>query len=175
MSNRARLARLEALFRAGGGPEAALRTALADPSATLSFAADRGWIGPDGRTAPTPQPDQVTTPVGSPTAWWPASPTLRTPDAPRCSLTSLTPELRVGIEHARLDALLRAQVRELRESRLRLVEAADEERRSIERDLHDGAQQHVLALGYDIRRELTDAPSDRALQQCPGHDHRAAR
>ena len=166
LSNQARLSRLEVLFRSGGGPEAALCTALTDPSATLSFAADRGWIGLDGLVATPPRPDQVTTPV------WIADALVarfaHAPDAGRAEMlaTTLTPELRVGIEHARLDALLRAQVRELRESRLRLVEAADEERRRIERDLHDGAQQHVLALGYDVRRELTGTPSDAALQQC---------
>jgi signal transduction histidine kinase len=166
LSNRARLARLEELFRAGGGPEEGLRAALSDPSATLSFAADRGWLGPDGAVAPPPRQGQVVTPV------WVAGTLVariaHAPDAGRATMlaTSLTPELRIAIEHARLDALLRAQVRELQESRLRLVEAADEERRRIERDLHDGAQQHVLALGYDIRRALATAPADPALQEC---------
>ncbi len=40
---------------------------------------------------------------------------------------------------------------ELRRSRLRLVEAADEARRRLERDLHDGAQQRLIALGLDLR------------------------
>jgi signal transduction histidine kinase len=165
-SNRARLARLEELFRSGGGPVEGLRAALSDPTAALSFAADGGWIGPDGTVAPTPGQDQVVTPV-----WVAGSLVARiahAPDAGRVTMlaTSLTPELRIAIEHARLDALLRAQVRELQESRLRLVEAADEERRRVERDLHDGAQQHVLALGYDIRRALATAPADAALQEC---------
>ncbi|MEM8705856.1 MAG: histidine kinase [Actinomycetota bacterium] len=38
------------------------------------------------------------------------------------------------------------------ESRRRLVQTADEERARLERDLHDGAQQHLVALGIDLRR-----------------------
>src|SRR3712207_5662792 len=40
---------------------------------------------------------------------------------------------------------------ELRHSRARLVEAADEARRAIERDLHDGAQQRLVALALELR------------------------
>jgi signal transduction histidine kinase len=50
------------------------------------------------------------------------------------------------IERARLEAERSARLVELRESRARLVEAADAERRRIERDLHDGAQQRLSAL-----------------------------
>jgi PAS domain S-box-containing protein len=41
---------------------------------------------------------------------------------------------------------------ELRASRVRIVEAADAERRRIERNLHDGAQQHLIYLGLAARR-----------------------
>jgi signal transduction histidine kinase len=50
------------------------------------------------------------------------------------------------LERARLDAELRASQAELAASRIRLVEAADAERRRIERDLHDGVQQQLLGL-----------------------------
>jgi signal transduction histidine kinase len=51
---------------------------------------------------------------------------------------------------------LRRQADELRESRARVVAAADAERRRIERDLHDGAQQHLIGLVVNIQvaREL---------------------
>jgi signal transduction histidine kinase len=42
-------------------------------------------------------------------------------------------------------------VEELRVSRLRIVEAADDARRRIERDLHDGAQQQLVSLALDLR------------------------
>jgi signal transduction histidine kinase len=50
------------------------------------------------------------------------------------------------LERARLEVERAARIDELRESRARIVEAGDEERRRIERDLHDGAQQRLAAL-----------------------------
>src|SRR5450631_486369 len=54
-------------------------------------------------------------------------------------------------KNERLDAELRASVAELRASRARIVQAGDEQRRRIERDLHDGAQQRLMALGINLR------------------------
>ena len=47
---------------------------------------------------------------------------------------------------------LQREVAELHRSRKRLVEAADADRRAIERALHDGVQQHLVALAVDLRR-----------------------
>ena len=58
---------------------------------------------------------------------------------------------RVAIDNERLGAVLLAQLRELRESRTRIVEAGDATRRRLERDLHDGVQQRLLALTFDLR------------------------
>jgi signal transduction histidine kinase len=57
---------------------------------------------------------------------------------------------RIAIENERLQAEVRAQLEDLRASRARIVDAADAERRRLERDLHDGAQQRLLALCYDL-------------------------
>jgi signal transduction histidine kinase len=57
----------------------------------------------------------------------------------------------LAIENARLHADMRAQLSKVQESRVRIVEAADEERRRIERDLHDGAQQRLVALALQLR------------------------
>jgi signal transduction histidine kinase len=57
----------------------------------------------------------------------------------------------LAIDNERLKAELRARVEELRVSRLRIVEAADDARRQIERDLHDGAQQQLVSLALDLR------------------------
>ena len=65
-------------------------------------------------------------------------------------------------ENERLGAELRAQVKELRESRARLVEAGLAERRRLERDLHDGAQQRLVSLALGLRTiegRLDDDPS----------------
>ena len=57
----------------------------------------------------------------------------------------------IALENERLNAELRARVEELRASRARIVEAGDEERRRLERDLHDGAQQRLVALALNMR------------------------
>lgn len=59
---------------------------------------------------------------------------------------------------------LRGEVAELRRSRKRLAEAAHADRRAIERALHDGAQQHLVALAVDLRRlaGLVDSHPDAA-------------
>jgi signal transduction histidine kinase len=57
----------------------------------------------------------------------------------------------LSLENERLDAELRARVDELHASRARIVAAGYEERRRVERDLHDGAQQRLMALGINLR------------------------
>jgi signal transduction histidine kinase len=54
------------------------------------------------------------------------------------------------LENERLAAEVRAQLAEVRASRARLVTAGDEERRRIERDLHDGAQQRLVAVSVTL-------------------------
>jgi signal transduction histidine kinase len=69
------------------------------------------------------------------------------------------------LENERLDAELRAHVDELRASRARIVTAGYAERQRLERDLHDGAQQRLMALGINLRlaRDLiTSDPQDAA-------------
>ncbi|MEU3509003.1 sensor domain-containing protein [Streptomyces longwoodensis] len=56
-----------------------------------------------------------------------------------------------------------ARARELARSRVRLVEAFEAERRRIERDLHDGAQQRLVALGMTLGLARLDAPPDGPL------------
>ena len=55
------------------------------------------------------------------------------------------------LRNERLAAELRAKVAELQASRSRIVQAGYEQRRRLERDLHDGAQQRLMALGIDLR------------------------
>jgi signal transduction histidine kinase len=57
----------------------------------------------------------------------------------------------LSIENERLQAQLRARVEELRASRARIVEAGTAERRRLERNLHDGAQQRLVALSLSMR------------------------
>ena len=59
---------------------------------------------------------------------------------------------------------VRRQADELRASRTRIVEAGDAQRRAIERDLHDGAQQHLVALAVSVNlaRQISDTDPEAA-------------
>jgi signal transduction histidine kinase len=57
----------------------------------------------------------------------------------------------ISLENARLHAELRARVEELRGSRARVIEAGQKERKRLERNLHDGAQQHLVALLLSLK------------------------
>jgi signal transduction histidine kinase len=70
----------------------------------------------------------------------------------------------LALDNERLHAQLRNQLQELRASRARLVRAADSERRRLERDLHDGAQQRLLALGLALDMLGTRVQDDEAAQ-----------
>ncbi|HEV7679093.1 MAG TPA: histidine kinase [Candidatus Dormibacteraeota bacterium] len=74
-------------------------------------------------------------------------------------LTHLANQAAQLLKKHQLTGDLRARVEELRESRRRLVTARDEERRRLERDLHDGAQQHLVAI--KVRLALAAAIVDR--------------
>ena len=88
------------------------------------------------------------------------------------ALGEISRRLGVVLHNRSLDAALRASLddlrrtnEELRASRLRLVSTADAERRRIERDIHDGAQQHLVALAVNLglaRQLLADESEDRA-------------
>ena len=56
----------------------------------------------------------------------------------------------MALEHARLQAEVQAQLKQVRASRARIVEAGDAERRRLERDLHDGAQQRLVTLSLAL-------------------------
>ena len=65
--------------------------------------------------------------------------------------------VRMSLENARLQVQLRAQLEEVRQSRARLVEAADTERQRVERDLHDGAQQQLVTLLLSMQMTKAEA------------------
>ena len=82
-------------------------------------------------------------------------------------LTELARQLGLVLHNVRLDTALQASLDELRHkadelqaSRSRIVAAADEARRQLERDLHDGAQQHLIGLVAHLRLALQIGRSD---------------
>jgi signal transduction histidine kinase len=66
----------------------------------------------------------------------------------------------LSIEVARLRVEVRIQLAEVEASRTRIVEAGYEERRRLERDLHDGAQQRLVSLGVQLRRLQLTLPRE---------------
>ena len=103
---------------------------------------------------------------GEPLAVLVHDPTLR--DEPKL-VEAVAAAARLALVNARLHAEVRAQLDTVQESRARIVTAADEERRRIERDLHDGAQQRLVALALELRSaqrqlgEEADPEVDRLL------------
>ncbi|MDP9299927.1 MAG: histidine kinase, partial [Actinomycetota bacterium] len=67
---------------------------------------------------------------------------------------------RLSLENERLQAQVLAQLEDLRASRARIVAASDAERRRLERDLHDGAQQRLVGLALAIRLARTQLGAD---------------
>lgn len=65
-------------------------------------------------------------------------------------LSAVTAAAAIAIENGRLQAELRARLEELRGSRTRLIEEGQKERQRLERNLHDGAQQRLIALSLQL-------------------------
>jgi len=88
-------------------------------------------------------------------------------------LTELARQAGLAFHNSQLDSALqttldalRKQADELRESRARIVASGDAERRRVERDLHDGAQQHLVALAINLRlaRDIVTEDPDGAAE-----------
>jgi signal transduction histidine kinase len=85
-------------------------------------------------------------------------------------LTELARQVGLALHNVQLDTALQASLDELRDandelraSRVRIVAAGDAERRKLERNLHDGAQQHLVALAVKLRLakdSVVDDPAD---------------
>ncbi len=79
----------------------------------------------------------------------------------------------IALENGRLQAELRARVEELKGSRTRVIEAGQKERQRLERNLHDGAQQRLIALSLRLRlleQKLAEQPDARAQLDNARHE-----
>ena len=150
---------------APGGLRHALARALGDPSLELAYwVRDGTYVDPDGHAIALPADGsgRVATAVersGRPVAAIVHDASLR--DHPEL-VDAVVAAAGLALENERLQAELRARLEELRASRLRLVETADVERRRLERNLHDGAQQRLVALSLSLalaRREFESDPA----------------
>jgi signal transduction histidine kinase len=146
---------------APGSLESALARALGDPELRVAY-----WL-PDVQRYVDAQGRPVAEPAAAPGRLVTA---LMQQDrrVAMVSHAATLPELerefgaaiRLGLENERLQAEILFQLSEVRASRARIVQAGDAERRRLERNLHDGAQQRILALSYDIRLAHASAEAD---------------
>lgn len=144
-----------------GGVRSALASAIGDPTLELALRLPgrEVWVDEGGNTIDLPTGgERAVTMVADGTAAMIHDPVVL--DQPAL-LEAAGSAARFALENERLQAELRAQLAELRASRSRIVRAADEERRRLERDLHDGAQQRLLGVGMALqlaRARLADDP-----------------
>jgi signal transduction histidine kinase len=132
-----------------------LADALGDPTLELGFwlPERREYVDAVGApfTVPEGGPSRAVTRIeheGEPLAVLVHDSSLQ--DEPKL-VEAVAAAARLALVNARLHAEVRAQLETVKESRARIVTAADEERRRIERDLHDGAQQRLVALALELR------------------------
>jgi signal transduction histidine kinase len=144
-----------------GSLQAALAQAVGDPELQIAY-----WL-PDAEhyvdATGRPVPEPVASPGRAVTALVRdgrriavVAHTAALPDLER----ELGAAVRLALENERLQAEALAQLDQLRASRVRIVQTGDSERRRLERDLHDGAQQQLLALSYDLRLARAQAQAD---------------
>jgi signal transduction histidine kinase len=140
------------------GPEGlrdALARALRDPSVELVYWLEEFdcYADLDGRPVePAVGEGRAATPIdreGARVALLTHDDSLR--DEPGL-LAAVTAAAGIALENARLQAELRARLDELRGSRARILDAGQKERQRLERNLHDGAQQRLVALSLELGR-----------------------
>jgi signal transduction histidine kinase len=168
-----------------------LRRALGDPSLELALWSRpaRMYVTPDGlpMTLPDPGGDRAVTPLDGgdgPLAAMIHDPALAERQA---LIDGVSAVAQLALENERLHAEVKAQLEEVRASRQRIVSAADDERRRVERNIHDGAQQRLvslsLALGMAQARAADASPevagtlveAERELKQAIGELRELAR
>jgi signal transduction histidine kinase len=151
--------------RSFGGPslrdlEGRLRGPLGDPGLRLGFwrAVTADWVGDDGTPLGPPKPGQTVTVIsreGHPAAAIVHDAQLA--EDPELLQAAGAAAL-LAHENTELEAAWMRSVHELTASRARLASVAERERRKLERDLHDGAQQRLVAATINLT--LADEASD---------------
>jgi len=140
----------------GGVPDLSpsLARALHDPSVQVAYWLPEfdSWANQDGRptTLPSsggPRAARVIHSAGAPVAALTFHSSL---EDERELLDSVVAAAAIALENGRLHAELRARLDELQGSRTRVLEAEQRGRQRLERDLHDGAQQRLVALTLEL-------------------------
>jgi signal transduction histidine kinase len=139
-----------------GGLRDVLAQTLGDPSLELAFAAPSGagFVDANGQPIDVPTQDSTRTVTrlerdGELLGVLVHDPAIEDEDPG--FVEAVGNAARLALENERLAAEVRAQLEEVRASRIRIVEAADSERQRVERNLHDGAQQRLVALAMRLQ------------------------
>ena len=145
-----------------------LAHALRDPTLSLIYWLPQygSWADQDGNPATLPEPDSsrrvtLVEHDGEQVAALVYDATLG--DEPEL-VEAVSAAAGIALENGRLEAELRARLQELQGSRSRVVEAQQNERRRLERNLHDGAQQRLVALALELGLLAEQANNDPAAQ-----------
>ena len=139
-----------------GSFESALAHSLGDEDLTVAYwlPSSQRYVDASGHQVdPGPGPGQVSTAIvrnGEPVA-------LVIHDDALAPQDEIGAAARLAVDNERLRAEVLARVADLRASRARIVATADGTRQRLERDLHDGAQQQLLAASFELRQACSSA------------------
>lgn len=146
-----------------------LARTLGDPSLRLLYATQdqHRWVDADGRPGSLPEPGSnahaaaVVTVSGRDGR--PVAALIHDPALDQGLVRAAAAAAGIRIENERLHADVRAQLDQVRASRQRIVEAGDQERRRVERNIHDGAQQRLATLALSLAMLRDRAGADPSL------------
>jgi signal transduction histidine kinase len=143
---------------AGMDVEAVLRDALTDPTLTVAYPGPDGeWVRSNGQPAQHTGSHTHVDRHGRVIARIDFDPDVNDVG----TLRRATALAAADLDNARLRAELAGRLEEIDASRRRLAVAQRAERRRIERDLHDGAQQSLLALAFELQSAQVNGDPDR--------------
>jgi signal transduction histidine kinase len=146
--------------------ELVLRRALDDSELRLAYPSDpagSGWL--DGDSSPVELPEDATTIVADAGRPLVALVHGRRPSPDPAIVLQAVAGARLQLDVERIRVGQHERVAELAAARIRVVDASDAARTRLERDLHDGAQQRLVALRYTlgVARSRADRAGDSVL------------
>jgi signal transduction histidine kinase len=148
-----------------GGLRDALAGIVGDPGLVLAYPVEPGRLVDAQGEPAEPSPGQERTNLvraGRTVAVLAHAPGLLDDEQ---LVEEVTAAARLALDNEGLQAEERARLEELRASRARIVEAGDAERKRLERDLHDGAQQRLVGLSLSLRLLRSQLPESESLER----------
>jgi signal transduction histidine kinase len=167
---RAAVARVATQLEEASAPgtlAAVLARSLRDPQLKVGYwlPGEARHVDAEGRALTLPPPDSTRAATRIVRAGEPVAVVVH--DATLLDGRTLADEIgaaaRLAVDNERLRAEVLTQLEDLRASRARIVASGDAERRRLERDLHDGAQQRLVALSYELRLARAAGGADLVL------------